>query len=86
MATRALWLPWRRDRSTELKSAPQPAPAPTERAGEDAELRARREEIARMEERALREADSLGVRRASSTAAFKRSRTASETSPRRRRS
>ena len=63
MATRALWLPWRRDRSTELKSAPQPAAAPTERAKEDAELRARREEIARMEERALREADSIEVRK-----------------------
>jgi ribonucrease Y len=63
MATRALWLPWRRDRSTELKSAPQPAAAPTEHAGEDAELRARREEIARMEERALREADSIEVRK-----------------------
>jgi ribonucrease Y len=63
MATRALWPPWRRDRSTELKPAPQPAAAPTERAGEDGELRARREEIARMEERALREADSIEVRK-----------------------
>jgi ribonuclease Y len=66
MATRALWLPWRRDRSTELK-APQEAasatPAPRVSGDDGAELRARREEIARMEERALREADSIEVRK-----------------------
>jgi ribonucrease Y len=64
MATRALWLPWRRDRSTEPQSQPQPAAASSDGTGDDAELRARREEIARMEERALREADSLAVQRA----------------------
>ena len=64
MATRALWLPWRRDRSTEAKSPPQPAAASSDGGGDDAELRARREEIARMEERALREADSLAVQMA----------------------
>src|SRR5215207_1822902 len=64
MATRALWLPWRRDRSTEVKVRPEAAVAPRAPGDEDAELRARREEIARMEERALREADSLAVRQA----------------------
>ncbi|MFL5871568.1 MAG: ribonuclease Y [Solirubrobacterales bacterium] len=64
MATRALWLPWRRDRSTELKAPQEPAPAPLGPAHDDTELRARREEIARMEERALRESDSIEVRKA----------------------
>jgi ribonuclease Y len=64
MATRALWLPWRRDRATEVKARPEAAVAPRAPGDEDAELRARREEIARMEERALREADSLAVRQA----------------------
>jgi ribonucrease Y len=64
MATRALWLPWRRDRSTELASPQEQPSAPRAPGGDDAELRARREEIARMEERALRESDSLEVRKA----------------------
>jgi ribonuclease Y len=57
MAERA-WQPWRRE--------PEGS-APGRRAGggdPEAELQARREEIARMEEQALREAESLGVRRA----------------------
>jgi ribonuclease Y len=60
MAQRALWLPWRRERTS--PSTPdaeaKAAPAQTD------ELRARREEIARMEERALRETESLAVRQA----------------------
>jgi ribonucrease Y len=64
MATRALWLPWRRDRSTELAAPKQPAAPPNDApAGEETELRARRDEIARMEERALREADSLAIQK-----------------------
>jgi ribonuclease Y len=64
MAQRALWLPWRRERAATQDSAPprrdgsQPTPEPAE-----SELRARREEIARMEERALRELESLDVKR-----------------------
>jgi ribonucrease Y len=66
MAQRALWLPWRRDRSAETEAAPKPprtAPADNG-AGAADELRARREELARMEERALLEAASLAVQRA----------------------
>ncbi len=68
MAQRALWLPWRRDRA----DAPA-APAETETgapangaggSGAADELKARREEIARMEERALLESESIGVQRA----------------------
>ena len=59
MEIRALLQPWRRH-------APQATMAASARrrgrAGD--ELQARREEIARMEERALREAESLGVQRA----------------------
>jgi ribonucrease Y len=61
MGERALWLPWRRrgaavreQRSATVKPLSDPAD----------ELQARREEIARMEERALREAESLEVQRA----------------------
>jgi len=67
MGTRVLWLPWRRERAAGAsESHPAPAelrPAPAEPgAADDAdELRARRQEIARMEERALREADSLAT-------------------------
>jgi ribonuclease Y len=62
MATRAAWLPWRR-RQPGQPSQPRVGtgherPADTG----DEELRARRDEIARMEERALREAESLEVR------------------------
>jgi ribonuclease Y len=65
MGQRALWLPWRRDRP----ETPIEAPASTDGQGASPvaagdELRARREEIARMEERALRETESLGLQRA----------------------
>jgi ribonuclease Y len=58
MASRSLWPGWRR-------GAPEAPPAAHEdgdRIDVDAELQARREEIARMEEQALREAESLGVK------------------------
>jgi len=60
MGQRALWLPWRRDRepAAEVMAPAQPSAAATD------ELRVRREEIARMEERALRESESLAVQRA----------------------
>jgi len=62
MAQRALWLPWRRDRAAPQQSAdPGAKPAAPSM---DGELRARREEIARMEERALRELESLAVKHA----------------------
>ena len=61
MEIRALWQPWRRGESRSEDSGEAgegPAgPVPDE-------LAARRAEIARMEERALREAESLGVQRA----------------------
>ena len=60
MGQRALWLPWRRDREP-VAEVLVPAQAP---AAATDELRARREEIARMEERALRESESLAVQRA----------------------
>ena len=60
MAQRALWLPWRRDRT----STPAPDPGDGAAPAQADELRARREEIARMEERALRETESLAVRQA----------------------
>jgi ribonuclease Y len=62
MGQRALWLPWRRDRATPAAAPPEVEPAADVGAAE--ELRARREEIARMEERALRETESLAVRQA----------------------
>jgi ribonucrease Y len=62
MATRALWLPWRRSDDDGERPA-KPAKETTPPAATD-ELRARREEIARMEERALRNAESLEVQRA----------------------
>jgi ribonucrease Y len=61
MGQRALWLPWRRDREP-VAEVIAPAQQPVAAASD--ELRARREEIARMEERALRELESLGVQRA----------------------
>ncbi len=64
MAQRALWLPWRRERSADPAPTTPADPAVGNGTGSAAELRARREEIARMEERALREAESLGVQRA----------------------
>jgi ribonuclease Y len=64
MGQRGLWLPWRRERAA---TPPAEAP-PVEAAGPNGrpsdELNARREEIARMEERALREAESLATRQA----------------------
>jgi ribonuclease Y len=65
MATRAAWLPWRRERSgppSELRASTRTEPRgepPAE--GIDEELHARRDEIARMEERALRQTESLEV-------------------------
>src|SRR5919201_6723262 len=60
MDIRALLQPWRRP------SPERPDPGEPASVGESIghELRARREEIARMEERALREAESLEVQRA----------------------
>jgi ribonuclease Y len=61
MATRAAWLPWRRQQSgppSEPRAATRREP-PAETI--DEELRVRREEIARMEERALRQAESLEI-------------------------
>src|SRR4029077_18458523 len=65
MAQRALWLPWRRDHAESPAAAPEAGPGPSGNGPFAAdELRARREEIARMEERALRETESLAVQRA----------------------
>jgi ribonucrease Y len=61
MSQRALWLPWRRDREPVAEAT---VAAPQAASGATDELRARREEIARMEERALRETESLAVQRA----------------------
>lgn len=60
MGERAEWLPWRRDRvqGSERRNAPERV------TGADEELQARREEIARMEERGLRQAESLELQRA----------------------
>ena len=67
MAQRALWPPWRRDRAPEpeatSRSAGSESDPATNGAAPSDELRARREEIARMEERALRETESLAVQR-----------------------
>jgi ribonucrease Y len=88
MGTRALWLPWRRERETAPRATrppseaddparvdrprdasarpvevPEHVPEATIETASD-ELRARREEIARMEERALREVESLAAQRA----------------------
>ena len=65
MAQRTLWLPWRRDRSSaDADPAGGRAVNPSSNGAGTDELRARREEIARMEERALRETESLAVQRA----------------------
>ncbi len=64
MGTRAMSFPWRRNESaTEGTTGVRETPAAERDAG-DRELQARREEIARMEERALREAESLDLMRA----------------------
>ena len=60
MGARATLFPWRR-RAVMEGAAPQLGEAVE---ADAAELRARREEITRMEERALRETESLGVQRA----------------------
>jgi ribonuclease Y len=61
MATRA---PWLRRRQSEDEASEEPAPTPAETPSSAAdELRARREEIARMEERALRNAQSIEVQK-----------------------
>jgi len=62
MATRALWLPWRR--RDDEGAAERAQRGEGEGASPADELRARREEIARMEERALRNVESLEVQRA----------------------
>ncbi len=68
MAQRALWLPWRRDRAAATATAEPSSTAADNGAppgdGATDELAARRAEIARMEERALRETESLAVRSA----------------------
>jgi ribonuclease Y len=65
MAQRTLWLPWRRERPSEPAEAASARGAPSSNGARDVdELRARREEIARMEERALRDTESLTVQRA----------------------
>jgi ribonucrease Y len=64
MGARSTLFPWRRDEgTTERTVASRETPAP-ERGDAAGELQARREEIARMEERALREAESLELGRA----------------------
>jgi ribonucrease Y len=62
MATRAAWLPWRRRESSQPSEARPSARAEPPPENVDEELRARRDEIARMEERALRQAESLEVK------------------------
>ena len=65
MAQRALWLPWRRDRAEAETTQSEPAMGASGNGAVAAdELRARREEIARMEERALLERESIAVQRA----------------------
>jgi len=64
MGTRSTLLRWRREEgAAEGDVAARQAPAPERRDGGAGELQARREEIARMEERALREAQSLELAR-----------------------
>ena len=63
MSQRVLWLPWRRDRDESPAKASGDDGAATPAAAGD-ELRVRREEIGRMEERALRETESLAIQRA----------------------
>jgi ribonuclease Y len=64
MAQRALWLPWRRDRAESEPTQAEGGVPSSNGAGATDELRARREEIARMEERALLETESIAVQRA----------------------
>jgi ribonucrease Y len=62
MSTRSHWLPWRQDDDVDPPRRPAVV-GPRADASPTDELRARREEIARMEERALRETQSLEVQR-----------------------
>jgi ribonucrease Y len=62
MAEGARWRPWRR--TPAVAAADDSDRAASNGAGAADELRARREEIARMEERALRETESLAIQRA----------------------
>jgi ribonuclease Y len=66
MSQRALWSSWRRPHAETDADAPGPAEhaIPAAPASGLDELQVRREEIARMEERALREADSIAVQTA----------------------
>jgi len=64
MATRAPWMPWRRREGGGEGLEPEGAGTRGDPGGPPDELRARREEIARMEERALRTSESLDVQRA----------------------
>jgi ribonuclease Y len=65
MATRAAWLPWRRQQPGQRSETARVGTGHERSASSaDEELRARRDEITRMEERALREAESLEVRSA----------------------
>jgi ribonuclease Y len=63
MGARSTLFPWRRDEDAAEQDVARPAPPP-QRADAAGELQARREEIARMEERALREVESLELGRA----------------------
>jgi len=63
MGSRPTLLRWRREEGSAESDAPGPPAAP-QRTDAGGELQARREEIARMEERALREAESLELARA----------------------
>ena len=60
MESRSLWSPWRRGSSE--AAPPSRSDGGAERTDVEAELQARREEIARMEEQALREAESLAIK------------------------
>jgi ribonuclease Y len=64
MGTRAMLFPWRRRDAAEGTTGAREAAPSMDGGGGGDELQARREEIARMEERALRETESLELRRA----------------------
>jgi ribonuclease Y len=62
MSTRSHWLPWRQDDDVDVPRRPAAGPRPD--ASPADELQARREEIARMEEHALRATESIELQRA----------------------
>jgi ribonuclease Y len=64
MATRAAWLPWRRRESSQPSETRPSTRHEPPSGGADDELQARRGEIARMEEQALRQTESLEVQSA----------------------